>query len=66
MAEKRKFFSEVRLDGYHLADIRLGQATLRERYLIKEFLDYTHMKKAFWRPINPDYPLVEPGTAAFL
>ena len=60
MIPRKKFFSEVRLNGHHLADIRLGQATLRDRQLLKEFLDYAHLKKGLLEPYDLHYPLVEP------
>ena len=43
-----------------LATYRKGEAALRDRYLLKEFLEYTHMKKGLLEPYDADYPLVEP------
>ena len=60
MRQRQKFFSEVRLNGHHLADIKLGQATLRDRHLLKDFLEYVHIKKGLLEPYDADYPLVEP------
>lgn len=60
MARRQKFFDEVRLNGYSLAAIRLGQATIRDRHLLKEFLEYVHIKKGLLEPYDSAYPLVEP------
>ena len=60
MRPRKKFFSEVRLNGHQLADIRLGQATLRDRQLLKDFLEYVHIKKGLLEPYDVHYPLVEP------
>ena len=60
MKKRQKFLSEVRLNGQPLADLKLGQIPLRDRHLLKEFLDYTHLKKGLLEPYAADYPLVEP------
>lgn len=57
---REKFFAEVRLNGCSLADVKLGQATFRERYLLKEFLEYVHIKKGLLEAYDATYPLVEP------
>ena len=57
---REKFFAEVRLNGCSLADVKLGQATIRERYLLKEFLEYVHIKKGLLEAYDAAYPLVEP------
>jgi hypothetical protein len=60
MGPRKKFFAAVRLNGHQLADIKLGQATLRDRQLLKDFLEYVHIKKGLLEPYDPHYPLVEP------
>ena len=60
MKKRDKFLSEVRLNGQRLADLKLGQIPFRDRHLLKEFLDYTHLKKGLLEPYAADYPLVEP------
>ena len=60
MKKRQKFLSEVRLNGQRLADLKLGQTPFRDRHLLKEFLDYTHLKKGLLEPYAADYPLVEP------
>ena len=60
MKKRQKFLSEVRLNGQPLADLKLGQIPFRDRHLLKEFLDYTHLKKGLLEPYAADYPLVEP------
>ena len=60
MKKRQKFLSEVRLNGQRLADLKLGQTPWRDRHLLKEFLDYTHLKKGLLEPYDADYPLVEP------
>src|SRR5512135_3409702 len=59
-ARRTKFFSEVRLNGHQLADVNLGQLVLRDRYHLKDFLEYVHIKKGLLEPYDPHYPLVEP------
>ena len=60
MVQKRQFFSEVRLSGLSLAAIKKGAATIRDRTLLKDFLEYSHLKKGLLAPYHPHYPLVEP------
>jgi hypothetical protein len=59
MKPREKFFSEVQLDGLSLADLKPGQA-MRDRHLLKDFLEYVHIKKGLLEPYNGGYPLVEP------
>lgn len=60
MAEKIPYFSEVRLRGdTTLKDIRLGKKTIRDTTLLKEFLEYVHIKKGLLEPYNAGYPLIE-------
>jgi hypothetical protein len=60
MKQPREFFSEVRLDGLSLAALREGAAPLRDRTLLKDFLEYVHIKKGLLEPYRADYPLIEP------
>lgn len=60
MEQRQNFLSEVRLSGQRLADLKIGHPPLRDRYLLKEYLEYTHLKKGLLEPYNADYPLVEP------
>ncbi len=57
---RQKFFAKVKLDGCYLADVKLGRAAIRDRHLLKEFLEYVHIKKGLLEPYDADYPLVEP------
>ena len=56
----QQFFTEVRLNGCSLTDVRLGQAALRDRTILKEFLEYVHIKKGLLEAYDAAYPLVEP------
>ncbi|MBM4294715.1 MAG: hypothetical protein FJ126_07425 [Deltaproteobacteria bacterium] len=60
MPEEREFFSEVRIHGYTLASLRQAPASIRDRYLLKEFLEYVQIKKGLLNPYYAHYPLVEP------
>jgi len=60
MARARQFFSEVRLNGHTLAALRRGAAPLRDRYLLKDFLEFVHLKKGLLEAYWPGYPLLEP------
>lgn len=60
MAEKRECFSEVRLDGLTLTALKQGAASIQDRYLLKDFLEYVHIKKGLLAPYHPHYPLIEP------
>ncbi len=60
MKQPREFFSEVRLDGLSLAALKEGAAPLRDRTLLKDFLEYVHIKKGLLEPYGADYPLIEP------
>ena len=56
MARPRKFFRDVKLDGLPLAAYRRDAAAIRDRNLLKDFLEYTHIRLG----------LLAPGTPAFL
>jgi hypothetical protein len=60
MAQSQEFFSEVRLDGLPLAAVREGAAPLRDRALLKDFLEYVHIKEGLLVPYHASYPLIEP------
>ncbi|MEW6388395.1 MAG: hypothetical protein AB1491_12845 [Thermodesulfobacteriota bacterium] len=60
MKRRRAFFSQVLLDGHPLAAYREGKAPLQDRYLLKDYLEYLHIKKGLLEPYSPAYPLVEP------
>ena len=66
MESREKFFAEVQLNGYSLADIKPGYA-LRDRYLLKDFLEYVHLKKGLLEAYDAAIPLGgAPGTPAVL
>ncbi len=54
------FFTEAQLDGHSLAEFKSGRATLRDRFLLKEFLEYLHLENGLLRAYDTAYPLVEP------
>jgi hypothetical protein len=56
----REFFSEVQLNGVSLKNYQQGAATIRDRSILKEFLEYIHLKKGLLAPYGPAYPLIEP------
>ena len=60
MAQKREFFSEVRLNGLTLTALKQGAASIQDRYLLKDYLEYVHLKKGLLAPYNLRYPLIEP------
>jgi len=60
MARSREFFSEVTLDGLPLAEYRSGAVAIRDRNLLKDFLEYTHISLGLLAPYDASYPLIEP------
>jgi hypothetical protein len=56
----KEFFGDVQLDGLSLAAYKRGKACIHDRYLLKDFLEYVHIKKGLLEAYGPDYPLVEP------
>jgi hypothetical protein len=60
MARRRKFFADVRLNGLPLRKYLRGKGTIDDRYLLKEYLEYVHMKKGLLEAYSNSYPLVEP------
>jgi hypothetical protein len=59
MAATREFFGEVQLDGLPLAAYQEGSAAIRDRNLLKDYLEYTHIRQGLLAPYNADYPLIE-------
>ena len=60
MADSREFFGDVHLDGQPLAAYQDGSATIRDRNLLKDFLEYTHIRQGLLAPYSAAYPLIEP------
>ena len=60
MARTREFFSEVKLDGLPLAAYRKEPAAIRDRNLLKDFLEYLHIRLGLLAPYDESYPLIEP------
>ncbi|MCK9374910.1 MAG: hypothetical protein M0P73_02045 [Syntrophobacterales bacterium] len=60
MAQPRAFFSEVRLDGQPLAAYQQSPANIRDRHVLKDFLEYVHIHQGLLVPYTADYPLIEP------
>jgi hypothetical protein len=59
MEKKRGYFCEVQLDGHSLAEYRKGAAAFQDRYLLKDYLEYVHIKKGLLEPYNARYPVIE-------
>ncbi len=59
MGDGTPFFAEVRLNGYTLADYRAGKVGIHDRAVLKDFLEYIHIKKGLLAPYSASYPLVE-------
>jgi hypothetical protein len=59
MGQAREFFAEVILDGRPLASYQRGGVAIRDRYLLKDYLEYLHIKKGLLAPYHAHYPLVE-------
>jgi hypothetical protein len=60
MADPREFFTDVQLDGLPLAAYEGGSAVIRDRAVLKEFLEYVHIRQGLLAPYNRAYPLIEP------
>jgi hypothetical protein len=60
MAQTAQFFSEVHLDGLPLAAYQHVSAAIRDRNLLKDFLEYTHIRQGLLAPYDAAYPLIEP------
>jgi hypothetical protein len=59
MEQSREFFGEVSLDGLPLAAYKQGAAKIQDRNLLKDFLEYMHIKRGLLAPYGPSYPLIE-------
>jgi len=60
MVRPREFFGEVKLDGLPLAAYRREPAAIRDRNLLKDFLEYIHIRLGLLEPYSASYPLIEP------
>jgi hypothetical protein len=60
MASPREFFKEVQLDGLPLNGYQREPSAIDDRNLLKDFLEYTHIRQGLLAPYNASYPLVEP------
>jgi hypothetical protein len=60
MADLREFFAEVQLDGLPLAAYEEDSAVIEDRVLLKEFLEYVHIRQGLLAPYTSAYPLIEP------
>ncbi len=66
MARPREFFRDVKLDGLPLAAYRRDAAAIRDRNLLKDFLEYTHIRLGLLAPYDAVLsPHRAPGAAAF-
>jgi hypothetical protein len=59
MGKAREFFSEVILDEHPLASYQQGDISIRDRWVLKDYLEYLHIKQGLLAPYNAQYPLVE-------
>jgi hypothetical protein len=59
MAKRREFFDEVQLDGLPLAAYQQSPSFIRDRYLLKDFLEYIHIRQGLLAPYDASYPLIE-------
>ncbi len=60
MARRRKFFKDVKLNDIPLRKYLRGDLPIYDRYLLKEYLEYLHMKTGLLEAYSASYPLVEP------
>jgi hypothetical protein len=54
-----EYFSEVQIAGTTLAAFKQG-AAIRDRHVLKDFLEYVHIQQGLLAPYDSSYPLVEP------
>jgi len=59
MGKKQNFFRDVKLNDLPIKAYLQGQAPIRDRYLLKDFLDYVHIKKGLLQAYSSSFPLVE-------
>jgi hypothetical protein len=60
MADTREFFTEVQLDGLPLAAYEGDSVAIRDRTVLKELLEYVHIRQGLLAPYSKSYPLIEP------
>jgi len=60
MALTREFFRDVKLDGLPLESYQKAPAAIRDRTLLKDFLEYIHIRLGLLAPYSASYPLIEP------
>lgn len=60
MPRKRKFFADLKLNDIPLRKYLRGEVPINDRYLLKDYLEYVHMKTALLEAYSASYPLVEP------
>lgn len=60
MAKRRKFFADVKLNDIPLRKYLRGDLAINDRYLLKDYLEYIHMKTGLLEAYSASYPLVEP------
>lgn len=60
MVDTQEFFGEVQLDGLPLTTYQREPTAIRDRQLLKDFLEYTHIHQGLLAPYDAAYPLIEP------
>ena len=60
MARSREFFQRSKTGRPPFGRIPEEPAAIRDRYLLKDFLEYTHIRLGLLAPYNGSYPLIEP------
>ncbi len=55
-----EFFTEVTVNGLKLAAYQKGATVIRDRQVLKDFLEYVHIRQGLLAPYHGGYPLVEP------
>ena len=54
------YFSEVRLANHlSLEEVRNDTQKIQDRHILKEFLEYIHIKKGLLEAYSADYPLID-------
>ncbi len=53
-----EYFSEVQLGGVSLAAFKQG-AAIKDRYVLKDFLEYVHIQQGLLAPYDSSYPILE-------
>jgi|UniRef100_A0A7V6A203 hypothetical protein len=59
MSRKGNFFAEAKINGIPLRKYLKGEVVIDDRSVLKDFLEYVHMKKGLLEAYSPSYPLVE-------